>query len=216
MSIPISRITRRCPLSGLVISYQRDLVHTCDAPCPSCDRAIIPNLQHASLFIAPCSNCGASTHVHARPRIEGKITVARDRGVTQHDGGGDDDDANDDEIAHNLPPLPRFPFSTATLTTSMCNNPYRHGWLPLLGLHNRALIDNLYGACRLFDYPPPAGSRRLDCATRGDPSPPSPPSPLTLSSLSSSFRFFFRSALSLRQVVCPRILFSSRRFKIKT
>lgn len=37
--------------------------------------------------------------------------------------------------------------------TSMCNNPYRHGWLPLLGLHNRTLIDNLYGACRLFDYP---------------------------------------------------------------
>lgn len=52
----------------------------------------------------------------------------------------------------------------------MCNNPYRHGWLPLLGLHNRALIDNLYGACRLFDYPPPAG--RLGSSARRDSSPP--------------------------------------------
>lgn len=57
-----------------------------------------------------------------------------------------------------------------SLATSMCNNPYRHGWLPLLGLHNRALIDNLYGACRLFDYLPPAG--RLGSPARRDSSPP--------------------------------------------
>lgn len=114
----------------------------------------------------PVLNCGASTHVHARPRIEGKITVARVHGVTQHDGGGGDDDANDDEIAHNLSSFSRFPFPSVIFTTLMCNNPYQHGWLPLLGLHNRVLIDNLYGACRLFDYPPPAGSRRLDYAHR--------------------------------------------------
>ena len=35
---------------------------------------------------------------------------------------------------------------------SLHNNPHQSGWIPLLGLHNRTLIDNLYGACRLFDY----------------------------------------------------------------
>jgi len=110
-----------------------------------------PFALHASLpLVAPPGTAGREltfTHAHAR---EDNCC-----GVTRR------------EVAHN--PLPRSPLaSSRSLATSMCNNPYRHGWLPLLGLHNRALIDNLYGACRLFDYPPPAG--RLGSPARRDDS----------------------------------------------
>lgn len=90
---------------------------------------------HASSVVPEAGGVNSRSRT---PTHEGKITVAGSLDTTR---------------SHTIRPFPlprRSPMS-------MCNNPYRHGWLPLLGLHNRALIDNLYGACRLFDYPPPAG-----------------------------------------------------------
>lgn len=113
-------------------------------------RTLLTLLTDARSSLACLPRLLARTRRRLSPRSRGReltFTNAHARrednccGVTQHD-----------EVAHNPPPASR-----RRSAMSMCNNPYRHGWLPLLGLHNRALIDNLYGACRLFDYPPPAG-----------------------------------------------------------
>lgn len=76
------------------------------------------------------------THAHAR----GEDNCC---GVIRHDG--------DEHRIHAYTSAVVAPSSPLTLgERRRCNNPYRHGWLPLLGLHNRALIDNLYGACRFI------------------------------------------------------------------
>lgn len=73
------------------------------------------------------------THAHAR----GEDNCC---GVIRHDG--DERRTHTHVRRRRAPPFAPRP--------RRCNNPYRHGWLPLLGLHNRALIDNLYGACRFI------------------------------------------------------------------
>lgn len=157
------RVSRQRVLNSRIRSTRRrfqfrgflsiqDLERTCNTPYSPYSRtrsslACLPRLfarSHASSSV-PRSQGRELTFTNAHARREDNCC-----GVTPHD-----------EVAHNPPPSSR-----RRSAMSMCNNPYRHGWLPLLGLHNRALIDNLYGACRLFDYPPPAG-RRLGCgATR--------------------------------------------------
>lgn len=140
-------------------------------------------------------------YIHPRKAVGRECTPTHGRednccGVTRYESNDDDDIdevAQQSTLASPCPPIffpPRSP-------TSMCNNPYRHGWLPLLGLHNRALIDNLYGACRLFDYPPSAGLARLGLARLG-----SPASFLRLSVLV----LFFSASRFFSPVLCPRIL----------